>query len=122
MQQLLAICPYEPEVCELTGDIYIEQKKEAPALYWYKKARKLSANDLSYTLLEKIEKIENRKKYTAFFDNINLGDIARDDLDAAFPDNPVRVDHVSMHGAVMNSLALKKYGYSAETATPCPLN
>lgn len=42
----------------------------------------------------------------------------RDDLDAAFPENPVRVDHVSMHGAVMNSLALKKYGYSAETVTP----
>lgn len=42
----------------------------------------------------------------------------RDDLDAAFPDNPVRVDHVSMHGAVMNSLALKKYGYSAATKTP----
>lgn len=42
----------------------------------------------------------------------------RDDLDAAFPDNPVRVDHVSMHGAVMNSSALKKYGYSAETVTP----
>lgn len=42
----------------------------------------------------------------------------RDDLDKAFPDNPVRVDHVSMHGAVMNSLALKKYGISAETKTP----
>lgn len=42
----------------------------------------------------------------------------RDDLDAVFPDNPVRVDHVSMHGAVMNSLALAKYGYSAETVTP----
>jgi predicted amidohydrolase YtcJ len=42
----------------------------------------------------------------------------RDDLDAAFPDNPVRVDHVSMHGAVMNSLALQKYGYSAATVTP----
>lgn len=42
----------------------------------------------------------------------------RDDLDAAFPDNPVRVDHVSMHGGVLNSLALKKYGYSAETVTP----
>ncbi|MFO1039960.1 MAG: amidohydrolase family protein [Geminicoccaceae bacterium] len=42
----------------------------------------------------------------------------RDDLDAAFPDNPVRVDHVSMHGAVMNSLALKKYGISAATETP----
>jgi predicted amidohydrolase YtcJ len=42
----------------------------------------------------------------------------RDDLDAAFPDNPVRVDHVSMHGAVMNSLALEKYGYSVATETP----
>lgn len=42
----------------------------------------------------------------------------RDDLDRAFPDNPVRIDHVSMHGTVMNSLALKKYGYSAETLTP----
>jgi hypothetical protein len=42
----------------------------------------------------------------------------RDDLDASFPDNPVRVDHVSMHGAVMNSAALKKYGYSADSVTP----
>jgi hypothetical protein len=42
----------------------------------------------------------------------------RDDLDAAFPDNPVRVDHVSMHGTVLNSLAMKKYGYSAATKTP----
>ncbi len=42
----------------------------------------------------------------------------RDDLDAAFPDNPVRVDHVSMHGTVLNSLALKKYGYSSATRTP----
>lgn len=42
----------------------------------------------------------------------------RDDLDEAFPDNPVRVDHVSMHGTVLNSLALKKYGYSDQTKTP----
>lgn len=42
----------------------------------------------------------------------------RDDLDAAFPDNPVRIDHVSMHGGVLNTLALKKYGISAETETP----
>lgn len=42
----------------------------------------------------------------------------REDLDTAFPDNPVRVDHVSMHGTVMNSLALEKYGYSADTVTP----
>ncbi|MDQ8014138.1 MAG: amidohydrolase [Flavobacterium nitrogenifigens] len=42
----------------------------------------------------------------------------RDDLDKAFPDNPVRVDHVSMHGTVLNSLALKKYGINASTKTP----
>lgn len=42
----------------------------------------------------------------------------RDDLDAAFPDHPVRVDHVSMHGGVLNTLALAKYGISAETKTP----
>ncbi len=42
----------------------------------------------------------------------------RDDLDEAFPENPVRIDHVSMHGAVMNSLALKKYGISGDTKTP----
>ncbi|KAF2516812.1 amidohydrolase [Flavobacterium zhairuonense] len=42
----------------------------------------------------------------------------RDDLDKAFPDNPVRVDHVSMHGTVLNSLALKKYGIDSSTKTP----
>ncbi len=42
----------------------------------------------------------------------------RDDLDKAFPNNPVIVGHVSMHGGVLNSLALKKFGYSAATKTP----
>ncbi len=42
----------------------------------------------------------------------------RDDLDQAFPDNPVLVGHVSMHGAVMNSAALKHFGISAATRTP----
>lgn len=42
----------------------------------------------------------------------------RDDLNAAFPDNPVRVDHVSMHVVVLNSLALKNFGISAEAKTP----
>ena len=42
----------------------------------------------------------------------------RDDLDQALPDNPVIVAHVSMHGVVMNSLALKQFGFSAATKTP----
>ncbi len=36
--------------------------------------------------------------------------LTRDDLDKDFPDNPVMVSHVSMHGAVLNSAAMKKYG------------
>lgn len=44
--------------------------------------------------------------------------LTRDDLDKDFPDNPVIVGHVSMHGAVLNSAAMKKYGVSAATKTP----
>jgi len=42
----------------------------------------------------------------------------RDDLDQACPDNPVIVGHVSMHGAVMNSAALRKWNITAKTITP----
>ncbi|MEQ1893144.1 MAG: amidohydrolase, partial [Planctomycetota bacterium] len=44
--------------------------------------------------------------------------LTRDDLDAEFPDNPVLVGHVSMHGAVLNSAALAKWNITAETETP----
>lgn len=44
--------------------------------------------------------------------------LTRDDLDVDFPDNPVLVGHVSMHGAVLNSAALKQFGVSAATETP----
>jgi predicted amidohydrolase YtcJ len=37
--------------------------------------------------------------------------LSRDALDVAFPNNPVAIIHVSMHGAVMNSKAMEKYGY-----------
>jgi len=40
------------------------------------------------------------------------------DLDAHFPDDPVMVQHVSLHGAVLNSAALKKFSITAETETP----
>ncbi len=42
----------------------------------------------------------------------------RDHLDKALPDHPVLVGHVSMHGVVMNSAAMKKWNVSAETKTP----
>jgi predicted amidohydrolase YtcJ len=42
----------------------------------------------------------------------------RGDLDTDFPDTPVLVGHVSMHGAVLNSAALSKFNITADTETP----
>jgi hypothetical protein len=44
--------------------------------------------------------------------------LSRDILDKAFPDNPVGIIHVSMHGAVINSKAMEKYGYTDGMPTP----
>ena len=45
-------------------------------------------------------------------------EMTRDDLDPFFPDNPVMAIHVSNHGAVLNSLALKTFDVTADTPTP----
>lgn len=73
----------------------------------------------AYAEARKIPKGEMIMGY-GYDDNVMPGGrlLNRDDLDKAFPDNPVRVDHVSMHGGVLNSLALNYYGISAETKTP----
>ena len=42
----------------------------------------------------------------------------KQELDAAFPDNPVMIVHVSSHGAMLNSRALAKFGITAVTPTP----
>ena len=42
----------------------------------------------------------------------------KQELDAAFPDNPVILVHVSGHGAMLNSKALAAYGITAATPTP----
>ncbi|AJA09763.1 metal-dependent hydrolase [Sphingopyxis fribergensis] len=44
--------------------------------------------------------------------------LSREILDKAFPDNPVGVIHVSMHGAVINSKAMELYGYKDGMPTP----
>jgi predicted amidohydrolase YtcJ len=41
----------------------------------------------------------------------------RDDLNEALPNNPVLVGHVSMHGGVLNSLALEKWDFNEKTET-----
>jgi predicted amidohydrolase YtcJ len=44
--------------------------------------------------------------------------LCKEDLDVDFPDTPVIVGHVSMHGAVLNSAAMRKFGINADTETP----
>lgn len=52
------------------------------------------------------------------YDDNLMKPLTRDALDAAFPNNPVFVIHVSMHGVVLNSRAFEKFGISAATPTP----
>lgn len=76
-------------------------------------------------VLQKFAESKSKKSGEIIFgygydDNMLPSDhpLTRDDLDPAFPDNPVIVLHVSTHGAVLNSAALKKFGISAATPTP----
>lgn len=72
--------------------------------------------------LQKTHNIQPGKLIIAYgYDDNVLPDdhkLSAADLDPHFPDNPVMVCHVSLHGAVLNSLALKKYDITAETETP----
>jgi len=55
------------------------------------------------------------------YDRSNLAEqreLTVDELDPAFPDNPVMLIHSSMHGALLNSAAFAKIGYDASTPTP----
>jgi len=77
------------------------------------------------TELQKFAQSKGKKPGDIIFgfgydDNMLPGDhpLTRDDLDPAFPSNPVIVLHVSTHGAVLNSAALKKFDISAATPTP----
>ncbi len=42
----------------------------------------------------------------------------RDNLDAAFPDNPVVMIHTTMHGCVLNSMAMKKFNVTKGMKVP----
>ena len=55
------------------------------------------------------------------YDVTNLSDgrqLTRDDLDAAFPDNPILLLHVSNHGCVLNSGGFAFFGIDETTETP----
>ena len=45
-------------------------------------------------------------------------DLTREDLDPHFPENPVMILHVSLHGAVLNTAGFKAANYDLNTPTP----
>ncbi|MCC6279405.1 MAG: DUF3857 domain-containing protein [Saprospiraceae bacterium] len=76
---LLKAEPYSPAVYELLGDIAIEQKNEPEALRRYRQAEKVSGESARYSgLRDKVEKLDNQKKYTGYFHSVPLAQAARD--------------------------------------------
>lgn len=75
--------PYSKEIYELMGDIAIEQKNEAEALRCYRQAEKISGENARYSgLREKVEKLDNRKKYTGYFQPVSLTEVAKNQAGA----------------------------------------
>lgn len=73
---LLEKYPHNPELAEIAGDIYLETKDEANALKCYKQADRTGGRTVQ--LLEKIERLENRKAYTGYFAPADLLEKAAD--------------------------------------------
>ncbi len=79
-------------------------------------------------IIAEVERFKNRTKpgpgtwiVGYGYEGTTLADgreLTRDDLDARFPDNPVVLTHVSMHGAVLNSAAFRAVGIDANSPTP----
>jgi len=73
--------PYSPAIYEMLGDIAIEQKNEPEALHWYRQAEKVSGESARYSgLRDKVEKLDNRKKYSGYFRSVQLAQIAKEQL------------------------------------------
>ncbi len=70
--------PYDDDIYELIGDIFIEKKNEAEALKWYRQANELRGPSDYSSVANKIEKLENKKKYTGYFSPVNLNAAVKD--------------------------------------------
>jgi hypothetical protein len=78
LRSRLEVRPYQADLYELVGDIYVEKKQPAEALRWYRQAEKILGTIEGFALGAKIEKIENRAKYHGYFAPLVLADEARD--------------------------------------------
>lgn len=76
-RELLEQHPYEGDLYEKIGDLYIEEKNEAEALHWYKQAAKIYGGE-TYSVNDKIEKLESKPKLSSFFKPFNLEEAAKD--------------------------------------------
>lgn len=99
LQQLREHEPYDADVLEMMGDIYIEKKNNTEALKWYRLAEKQSPQG---AIGEKIEKLENKKRYNGYFPAINLVEVAKDRSWAAqYTDEDAVISHYSMQAVYL---------------------
>ncbi len=70
--------PYDDDIYELIGDIFIEKKNETEALKWYRQADGIRGPSDYSSVAHKIEKLENKKKYTGYFSLVNLNAAVKD--------------------------------------------
>ncbi len=77
LRSLSADEPYSAEIFELMGDIFLEKKDKARAADFYKQAKKWGGS-YQYGLREKLEKIENRRRFNQYFEQVDLERAARD--------------------------------------------
>lgn len=95
-QQLLEQRPYDSDLFEKIGDLHIEQKNEAEALRWYKLAVKTKGTGEDYAIGDKIEKLENRKKYNTYFRPFNIEAAAKDRRwESRYPDEESIISYFS---------------------------
>lgn len=78
LKNMLIDEPYDADIQELIGDIFIEKKQEAEALKWYREAEKIRGPADYSSVADKIEKLDNKKKYTGYFSAINLNEAVKD--------------------------------------------
>jgi tetratricopeptide (TPR) repeat protein len=71
--------PFNAQYCETIGDIHVEKKNDAQALYWYHRASELGGGVL-YQLDEKIDKLAPKELQTRFFETVDVLAIARDTM------------------------------------------
>lgn len=81
LNEVLSINPYDADALERMGDIYFEKEEKEKALVFYRKAVKLNVRSYrSKPILDKIEKIKNKKSAKKYFQPLTFDEVLADSV------------------------------------------